>query len=139
MSYPSVSIGSTPYNVYADIETADLYQDASIASQGTAWRASTATDVVKGRALVSATRWLDSVLWSGDKTDADQELQWPRSNITDVPSDELPAALVSACIELAGYLVEDPDTRSSLNDPVTKRQAAGSVSLEVFRPDNVQV
>src|SRR4051812_47769914 len=108
-TYPTVSIGSQPYSVYADIEQADAYQDATISAQGDAWRLSTTDTTKKGRALVSATRWLDSVVWLGDKTDTDQELAFPRTGIDGVESDELPAALVTACIVLAGYLVTNAD------------------------------
>jgi len=38
---------------------------------------------VKTKALTSATRLLDRQGWKGAKTDSEQELQWPRTNVSD--------------------------------------------------------
>jgi len=140
-TYPAVSIGSAPYDVYADVEDADGYIDASMSSAADTWRDSTLTDATtKARALVSATRWLDSVNWTGEKADASQELAWPRTGITGVASDELPPQLVSACAELAMALADNSDARAELSDPGTKSLKAGSVAIDYFRPEgNTQV
>lgn len=136
-TYPTVNINSHPYNVYADIEDADLYIDASMSSAADTWRDTTiTTPVIKARGLVSATRWLDSVAWTGDKTATDQEHAFPRKNLPDgVDSTTLPSQFISACIELAMLLVDNPDTRTDLFSPGTKAMRAGSVSLDFFRPE----
>jgi len=135
MIYPTVDIDSHAYSVYADQGDADLYLDASISSSG--WRA--ADDVTKARALVSSTRWLDSVLWVGEKTDDAQELQWPRTNVPGEDPDVVPDEIVSGCIELAGALVDNPALRTALKDPLAKSLKAGSASIDYFRPQEVQV
>src|SRR4051812_20696630 len=107
MTYDQVTIGSAAYDVYADISDAAMYLDATITEAGTAWRASDSD--TQSRALVSATRWLDGASWTGTKTDADQSLAWPRTDITDVATDAIPVQLTYACIELAAMLLVDPD------------------------------
>ena len=38
------------------------------------------TDDQKNRALISATRWIDSFVFYGDRCDQGQALKWPRNN-----------------------------------------------------------
>ena len=38
------------------------------------------TDDQKNRALISATRWIDTLNFYGDRCNADQALSWPRNN-----------------------------------------------------------
>jgi hypothetical protein len=137
--YPTVSITGTsePYSVYVDQTSADTYVAASIVSAADTWRDSTSTSAdTKARALVSATRWLDSVNWLGAQTDSTQGLQWPRANITDVDSTSLPSQLQAACIELALSLVDNQDARSDLSGPLAKELRAGSVGIQYFRPES---
>jgi hypothetical protein len=140
-SYPSVSTTANTYDAYADQSDADTYADASISAASDTWRDTTLTSTdIKARALVSATRWLDSVTWLGDKAEDDQALLWPRKNITGVDSTELPSQLQAACIELALALVDNADARTELADAGLKAIRAGSVSLDYFRPEgNTQV
>lgn len=137
-TYPTVLVGSQPYYVYGDLTDANLYLNAAISSQATAWLA--ATDTVKARALVSAARWLDAGgNWSGDKTDAANALAFPRTGLVDasgqaVDSATLPDVLVSASFELAAALVDNPDLRDELQNPSVKELHAGSVGMTFNRP-----
>lgn len=132
-TYATVTLGTTNYSVYCNLEDADSYALASITAD--AWR--DADDDTKDRALVSSTRWLDEANWLGSKTDVDQELQWPRTGITDVDPDSLPANLVFACAELATQLVADPALRTGLGTPLPRSLRAGSASIDYFRPNDV--
>lgn len=130
-TYNIVTIGANQYDVYADQATADAYLEAD--SNATAWRA--ATDDTKGRALVSATRILDRQTWQGEKTESDQALEWPRSGIADVDEGSVPQKIIDACCELAAAIVDGYDAANNrTTDTNIKRQKAGSVEIEYFRP-----
>ncbi len=110
-----------------------------MSSAADTWRALTVVDT-KSRALVTGTRWLDSVAWSGVKTDPAQTGAFPRTGLTyadgtAVPSDILPSELISANIELAMLLANDPDARDDLKSFGIKQLRAGSVSIDYFRPE----
>jgi hypothetical protein len=136
-AYPTVAIGSQNYSVYGLQESADTYLEPMIGTIGDAWRAASAND--KARALVSATRWLDSIGWAGEKTDSIQELSWPRTSIANVSDSEIPNGIVYGMYELAAALVDDPDLRNTLQEPLARSMSAGSVSMTYFRPRDVQV
>jgi hypothetical protein len=65
-----------------------------------------ADSVVEAR-LVNAMDVLEGMRdrWKGDKVDADQPLQWPRSDVwldgNEFPDDEIPSELIAAQIQLA--------------------------------------
>jgi hypothetical protein len=139
-SYPTVSLGSYTYDVYANTSSATNYLDATITEAGAAWRAA---DVdTQARALVSATRWLDAAQWQGTIADAvtPQALQWPRNGTAPATDPTtLPIQVVDACIELAAMLIVDPDLRANLNAPIAKEIRAGSVEQQFFRPFDINV
>lgn len=65
----------------------------------------------KEAALIRATDWLNrKVRWEGCKTTRKQRMTWPRTGVATqdgpVLSDEVPAEVVEACCELAGFFVE---------------------------------
>lgn len=130
----SVTIEGVEYETYASVADADAYYNAD--SNGESWRSA---DVdTKSRALVTATRWIDSQCWKGEKLDPAQPLEFPRTE----GSIE---AIVQASIMLAGMLVVDPTLWSTLSgatvaaDGGTKRLKAGSVEIEYFRKLNFTV
>lgn len=133
-----VTIDSVAYDTYRTLAQANEYLNASITSQAVAWRA--ATDDTKRRALVEATRYLDTILWKGNKTDEDQELEWPRSNtgVDGLGTTEIPVGINKACMELAAMFISDSDLRSNLDQVDAKRLKAGSVEIEYFRGSTVQ-
>lgn len=136
-TYNVVTIGSTEYDVYADLATADQYLNAE--SWATEWRAET-DDEVKARALVTATRTLDKLTWPGTKTYEGQLLEWPRKSTglsTDlVPdSDTIPQRIIDATAVLAALTVAGVDftSKASTKTGGVKSQKAGSVAIEYFR------
>lgn len=131
----TVTINGTDYLSYASVAQADEYLNASI--YATDWQDETDDDV-KGRALVSATRWIDSIAWKGEKADPDQLNEWPRTGIDDVEPYVAPNAIVNATIELANLLYTTPDLQATLSDVSAKRLKAGSVEIEYFRGTTVQ-
>lgn len=85
--------------IYGDIPLADSYFTERLGTR--AW--DNANDTDKFKALAMATRAIDRLNYSGDKADADQELQFPRDDDTEVPSDILIAAYECALAYLDGY------------------------------------
>lgn len=135
MSYDYLIVSlDADHEVYADVDTADLYLNAS--THGQAWFA--LSDDQKGQALVTATRTLDRQQWKGLKaaTSPLQALDWPRieTGVLGVEDDEIPADIVNASIELALSLA----TGSAVQDEANTSQKisslrAGSVAISYFR------
>lgn len=106
--------GSASANSYITRADASTYLDAQM---GVAtWDA--AADATKDRALIAATRELDTLPWIGDRTDGTQALAWPRlyaldpDRPYDADSDELyfastvvPTRVQHATARLALYFV----------------------------------
>lgn len=132
-TYNTVTIGSTEYDVYADITTADQYLAAE--SGATAWR-DEADETVKARALVSATRLIDRQQWPGERYEADQPLAWPRSGtgLSGVEDTVIPQEVIDATCVLASMIVAGVDVTGTPSTTAgsIKRQQAGSVSIEYF-------
>lgn len=132
----TVTIDSVNYFSYISAAAAISYLAAD--SGAANWRAAD-TDV-QARALVSATRWLDRLSWSGDKTDDDQDNAWPRDGITGVEDDETPQAVIDACALLASAIVDglNANTNTAAGGG-TKRLKADTVEIEYFRPTDEAV
>jgi hypothetical protein len=110
------SLGGAASNSYATVAEADDY--AAMAQWGSAWLALTQTD--KEIALVSATKWLETLDYGGTRCDpstdappAPQALKWPRSGITcdGITSTcvAIPVAVKNTQIELAYQLNQNPN------------------------------
>lgn len=130
-----VIINGVEYITYADVFYADEYLAAD--PNAAAWRAE-ADDDVKARALVNATRVLNNLRWRGSKTDADQELAWPRTGVSDrdgsVASDTIPQRIIDACVELANQVLNGVDIANFRTTATAERRIkAGSVEIENFR------
>jgi len=63
-----------------------------------------ASDADKDKVLIQATRIIDQLNFKGEKTDAAQELQFPRNDDTEVPDD-----IKCACSEIALALLDGVD------------------------------
>lgn len=136
----TVTISTIDFDVYA--LTADPNQDAtdyfvgSLSSSATAWAAATTDN--QNKALVQATRWLDSAAnWSGTKTSDSQPLEWPRDGAacgdTAVTDGTTPDAIAYATFEVAGLLLQDADADASAGEGSNvKRAKAGSAEVEFF-------
>lgn len=60
----------------------------------------TVNDATVQRAIVRATQYLDQAYtFAGEKTDADNEREWPRDDVDDVEDNEIPKKLKYACSE----------------------------------------
>lgn len=129
-TYPKVSVAGTDYNAYETLDNANIYLAASIAAS--AW-ANNTDDDVRGKALVSSVRWLESLLWLGSKTDSANALAWPRTGISGVDANTIPSGVVYAYYEIAAGLLEDPSLFTTLADPGLRSMAAGPVNVSFFR------
>jgi hypothetical protein len=91
--------------IYGSVGDADNYFYAHINYSD--WADATKED--KWRCLATATRLIDRLNFVGQKADADQALQFPRSGATKVP-----IAIEQACYELALklHMGLDPDTEA---------------------------
>ena len=71
------------------------------------------TDDQKNRALISATRWIDSFIFYGDRCDEDQALKFPRTNYqvdrVELDCSSIPNNIKYAQYELARALANDTD------------------------------
>jgi hypothetical protein len=85
---------------YTTIDDADTYFETRLNTD--AW--DNAYDVEKTAALTQATRQIDNLNFKGDKTDATQELEFPRGGDTEVPDQ-----IVWATCEIALQLLNDVD------------------------------
>lgn len=99
------------------------------------------TDDQKNRALISATRWIDTLNFYGDRCDAGQSLKWPRTNYevdnitltcTVIPND-----IKYATYELARALANDTDAITNTeSDPDELYQEVTLGDLKVRYKDN---
>lgn len=121
-------------NSYATIAEANTYLDDSI--RAGSWEF--LDDDTKARCLLTATRMLDKRSWLGDKADANQTLEFPRTGLSDYGDTQFPGPIIEACIELAYELSSDDAIESSSQGKNTKKLNAGSASIEYFRPGGVR-
>lgn len=138
---------STTANSYATVADADTYFDERLNSSN--WTGAVADD--KARALIMATRRIDSEEFYGYKTTDGQALKWPREGAyndddEEYDTDTVPAIVEQATYELAVYLLNsgtsDPFVDTGLEE--YKRVKVGQLEVErsgAFRaaklPENV--
>jgi len=96
-------------NSYVTLAEADAYFETVPSS--TQW--DNKQDDKKNRALISATRWIDTLVYYGDRCDESQALKFPRTNYQ-VDGVELACTLIPqnikyAQFELANALANDTD------------------------------
>lgn len=115
---------------YISVADADTWHDDR---GNTAWAA--LSTAAKEAALRKATDYMLQVYgrrWAGDRVDADQGLDWPRSGVEahgfDVASDAVPAAVARACAELA-LRASTADLTPDVTR-VTLRETVGPISVE---------
>ena len=94
-------------NSFAGLAEADAYHAARLTE---AW-AGGVTDTQKEAALIRASDWLNrKVRWAGTKVSRPQRMAWPRLGVATregaIPADEIPAQVIDACCELAGFFIE---------------------------------
>jgi len=102
------TVGGASANSYLTISAAD---DIAATMLGTlAWTSATTDE--RTRALITATRGLDTLDWIGDRATTTQALDWPRSDAScggiDYPDDEIPEAIEYSTFDLANALLTTP-------------------------------
>jgi len=143
----TVTISGVAYSIYGERDpdaltaqpSAGEYLNASVAAH-TAWAALAADD--QSRALVSATRYLDTLPWAGSKTSGAQPLQFPRTGLTRrdgsaVDSATVPDEVVFATYEAAYAVSQDPSVLDGVpgSSGNIKKVEGGPSSVEFFRPN----
>ncbi|MBI4774217.1 MAG: hypothetical protein HY788_08560 [Deltaproteobacteria bacterium] len=95
------TFGGTSANSYISVEEADDYFAMRVHTD--AW--ANAAIGGKQKALMDATRRLDRIEYTGDKTSGGQALEWPRTGATlrdeTIDHDEIPVRMLDAVCELA--------------------------------------
>jgi len=105
----NATLSSATANSYVTLAEADSYFE-TVPNSGT-W--DDKTDDQKNRAIISATRWIDSLNFYGDRCDTNQALSWPRNNYhvdrVELTCSAIPAEIKYASYELARALANDTD------------------------------
>ena len=96
-------------NSYVTLAEANDYFDTS--PDSSTW--TNKTDDQKKRALISATRWIDTLVFYGDRCDDSQALKFPRNNYqvdgVELACSKIPNNIKYAQYELARALANDTD------------------------------
>ena len=104
----NATTGSASANSYLTIAAADTIAESMLGTL--AW--TTATSDQKTRALITATRGLDTLTWIGDRATTTQALDWPRSNVScdgvDYADDIIPEQIKYSTFDLANALLTTP-------------------------------
>lgn len=118
----TVDFNGTDYEVYADLDEANIYLDASLFA--VKWQES--EDDRKTQVLIMATRVMDAFKWKGVKTDEAQLIEWPRTN-TGVPPDNggTPQAILNGFFEMAALIADDPSVVQNANSGSNVMRAKG--------------
>ena len=114
----NATLSSASANSYVTLADADAYFET--VPNSSTWTDKT-TDQ-KNRALISATRWIDSLNFYGDRCDNGQALKWPRNNYhvdrVELTCSLIPPDIKYATYELARALANDTDAiTNTQNDP----------------------
>jgi hypothetical protein len=116
----NATLSSATANSYVTLADANAYFET--VPDSATW--TNKTDDQKNRALISATRWIDSLNYLGDRCDEDQALKWPRNNY-DVDGVELECSLIPAQIKYATYEL----ARALANDTGAITDSTGTTGL----------
>ena len=100
-----VTINETSYPVYADLQDAEIYNNAIV---GSSW--STLDETTQSQYLVMATRKIDSYNYSGEKASENQELKFPRVMANGKTSDD--EVLTNLCCQIAAYYLSNGTSSS---------------------------
>ena len=83
------------------------------------------------QALITATTLLDSLCtWSGEKTDPNQHLEFPRNGDTEVPKD-----IITSQLEIALEMIKQGSSSFVESSEALSKLKAGSVTLEWYEKE----
>lgn len=99
------TVGSASANSYLTVADADTLLNLRLGVD--LWTAASTDD--KGRALIMATRDIDSNRFRGWKIDSAQALEFPRTEQT-VASTSIPPEVLNACAEQALWIIQHSST-----------------------------
>lgn len=126
MSAPTIvaTAGAADANSYSTLDAADAYfADGLDADRWDAF-----SDEQRARALISATRAIDSTRLRGDPSSTSQALHFPQAD--DENSDAIPAAVQAATCEQALWLLEQRETPELLNRRALQHQGVTQVAMD---------
>ena len=105
----TATLSSATANSYVTLAEANDYFDTS--PDSSTW--TNKTDDQKKRSLISATRWIDTFVFYGDRCDDGQALKFPRNNYqvdgVELACTKIPNNIKYAQYELARALANDTD------------------------------
>ena len=105
----NATIKSETANSYVTLTEANRYFET--VPDSSTW--TDKTDDQKNRALISATRWIDTFVYQGDRCDENQALKFPRTNYqvdrVELSCSTIPLNIKYAQYELARALANDTD------------------------------
>ena len=104
-----VTINEISYPVYADLQDAEIYNNAIVGSN---W--STLDETTQSQYLVMATRKIDSYNYAGQKISETQPLKFPRIMSNGKTSDD--EVLTNLCCQVATYYLTNGSSSSSGSD-----------------------
>lgn len=140
MTITNITVSGVVYVAYASEAEAEAYMAVDPVRKD-AWDVLTSDQ--KKVNIISATKRLDLLTWTGEKTSgASQVNAWPRTGVvysdgTAVSTSEVPREVQDATCSLAGSITIDASTsEAGTSGTNTKRVKAGSAEVEFFRPDS---
>ncbi len=105
----TATLKSATANSYVTLAEAETYFETT--PESSTW--DDKTDDQKNRALIAATRWIDSLVFEGDRCDDNQALKWPRNNHhidrVELVCTAIPNNIKYAQYELARALANDTE------------------------------
>lgn len=111
----NATLSSETANSYVTLAEANTYFET--VPESSTW--DNKTDDQKNRALITATRWIDSLNFYGDRCNEDQALKWPRNNYdydqVELECSTIPNEIKYATFELARALANDTDAITGNN------------------------
>ena len=103
------TIGGASANSFVSLVEMTSY--AATQSWASAWTAYTENE--KEVSLISACKWLDTLIYKGSRNATTQRLSWPRTGATfdgiTSPTDAIPDRIQTAQMELSWQLLQKPD------------------------------
>lgn len=136
----TVTISGNNYTIYGTQAEAVIYVTGLLGREATLWLATSATNQAKS--LNFATKILNTLSWTGSRTDSAQALAWPRTSATDrdgtaIADSATPQDVIDGSYVLAMLLLTDPTLASRRSDKNTKKVAAGTAEIQFFRPQRI--